>query len=299
MTMSKELFLAILSMDSYNRGYNAGLGDGQNVINGIDSDGLGDAIGTTVGKAEISFKSSSDIDSDEYAAGFYAVAYTISGSENIPELNGKTVISYRGTDPSTAAHFVTDAINGYGVALGSSTGDQATLAAKFFQEVTNTQNSDPTTSNVTFTGHSLGGGLAGLMAAIYGQDAAIFDNMPFEDAAGDAHQRATNPNDPDDAGVNTRVLEDFYNNLAPWSPQIGANIDAYAVTGEFADALRVGLIQTTEEIYYDSHAGGSLGPFALHSQALMVSLMFAQHEEHFNWRSVGAHLWGAAFDNAI
>ncbi|MEX3012041.1 hypothetical protein [Hoeflea sp. TYP-13] len=112
MTISKELFLAILSMDSYNRGYNAGLGDGQNVVNGSDIDGLGDAIGTAIGTAEISAKSPSDADSDEYEAGFYAVAYTISGSVDIPELNGETVISYRGTDEIFGGEGGSDAWNG-------------------------------------------------------------------------------------------------------------------------------------------------------------------------------------------
>lgn len=39
MTISKDLFLAILSMDAYNRGYGAGLSDGINVKNNVDQDG--------------------------------------------------------------------------------------------------------------------------------------------------------------------------------------------------------------------------------------------------------------------
>jgi hypothetical protein len=37
MTISKDLFLAILSMDAYNRGYGAGIADGDD----SDLDGLG------------------------------------------------------------------------------------------------------------------------------------------------------------------------------------------------------------------------------------------------------------------
>jgi len=51
MTFSKDLFLAILSMDSYDRGYEAGVADGVNVNgDGRDIDGLGEA-GTQIGAA--------------------------------------------------------------------------------------------------------------------------------------------------------------------------------------------------------------------------------------------------------
>jgi len=72
-------------MDSYNRGYDAGIGDGQNVVDGVDVDGLGEA-GSTIGSAVVLNFS---LPQGSQAAGFYAVAY---------QWNGETVISYRGTD---------------------------------------------------------------------------------------------------------------------------------------------------------------------------------------------------------
>ncbi len=100
MTISKDLFLAILSMDAYNRGYNAGISDGSQVdSNGVDH-GLGDAIGTKIGNAEIVHRASSDPNSAEVAAGFYALAYELTGSYASPDgtglAAGDTVISYRG-----------------------------------------------------------------------------------------------------------------------------------------------------------------------------------------------------------
>jgi len=77
MTISQKLMLAILSMDAYNRGYDAGIS------------GLSDDINTQIGTATIRNRSSSDPNSEAVAAGFYAVAY---------EWNGQTVISCRGTD---------------------------------------------------------------------------------------------------------------------------------------------------------------------------------------------------------
>lgn len=75
MAISKDLFLAILSMDAYNRGYGEG-------ISGLG--GKGTKIGsTTIGD------DANDAEGVAEAAGFYAVSY------DTPD---GIVISYRGTD---------------------------------------------------------------------------------------------------------------------------------------------------------------------------------------------------------
>jgi len=81
MAISKDLFLAILSMDAYNRGYNEGIA------------GLGGA-GAKVGNATIK---DVDLPTGAQAASFYAVAYDVDGAD-IDGLDSTTVISYRGTD---------------------------------------------------------------------------------------------------------------------------------------------------------------------------------------------------------
>jgi hypothetical protein len=70
MTISNDLFMAILAMDSYNRGYNPGL----------------NIVGNQIGNASIGLAKG---DQEAVAASFFAQAYT---------WNTKTVISYRGTD---------------------------------------------------------------------------------------------------------------------------------------------------------------------------------------------------------
>ena len=140
--MTKDLFLAILSMDAYNRGYNAGI------------DGLSDEIGTQIGDATISNRTSSLPNSPEVDASFYAVAY---------EWDGETIISYRGTDSLATLPWSDqggDIWNGYGTGAGSDTSAQARWAAEFYQAMTGTQTSDPLTGSATLTGHSLGDGLA-------------------------------------------------------------------------------------------------------------------------------------------
>jgi hypothetical protein len=74
MTISNDLMLAILAMDSYNQNYAPGL-------EGVD-ESIGEATQETDSSEEIGLATTQ-------AAGFYAASYT---------WNGKTVISYRGTD---------------------------------------------------------------------------------------------------------------------------------------------------------------------------------------------------------
>lgn len=79
--MDRDLFLAILSMDAYNRGYDAG-------INGLGETGM-------IGNAVISAATAEQKEGWE-AAGFYAIAYN---------WNGETVISYRGTDDNSLRRY--------------------------------------------------------------------------------------------------------------------------------------------------------------------------------------------------
>lgn len=151
MAISKELFLAILSMDAYNRGYGAGLADGEGEKDdeGADIDGLG-RIGSKIGVASVVNDANS---TEAQSSGFYALAYTVGeGVEGIDP--GTTVISYRGTDnPSPNADPYkggSDITNGW--VLGEGTlNAQSRLAQAFYTQV----NPD------IVTGHSFGGGLAG------------------------------------------------------------------------------------------------------------------------------------------
>lgn len=70
--MNRDLFLAILSMDSYNRGYGFG----------VNLAGRGDGIGDA-SLIDVPLPSGSE------AADFYAIAYN---------WRGETVIAYRGSD---------------------------------------------------------------------------------------------------------------------------------------------------------------------------------------------------------
>ena len=109
MAISPDLFLAILAMDSYNRGYNAGL----------------NITGNQIGTANLGI---ADNSTQAQAVSFFAQAYTLA--------NGQKVISYRGTDS-----FSGDLATGYGLALGAPYGPQATMAIDFYKTVAGSKRS--------------------------------------------------------------------------------------------------------------------------------------------------------------
>ncbi len=163
------------------------------------------------------------------AVGFNAKAYTY---------NGETIISYRGTDT-----FILDSIFGYqsSIGLGSK---QSELAAQFYQTVVGDA-AFPFSTSVTFTGHSLGGGLAGLMAGLYGKQAVVFDNMAFRDAAAWTYRQATTPFHPGvvdpltgQAGpaeaniLYQPTLDTFYHGTNPVVPNFNG-ISGYRMDGQF------------------------------------------------------------------
>lgn len=165
MAISADLFRAILAMDSYNRGYDPGIVLTGNQIGNAD-------LVTTV-----------ELPAGSEAASFFAQAYT---------WNGGTIISYRGTD-SQPLDWATGWVTGGGAyrsTLWPGTKPQAELAAEFYKAVIGS-NVDPFLANVEFTGHSLGGGLAGMMASLYNKKAVVFDNMPFQLASLGAYQASS------------------------------------------------------------------------------------------------------------
>ncbi|MCP4095678.1 MAG: hypothetical protein GY748_05495, partial [Planctomycetaceae bacterium] len=90
MNISKDLLLAILSMDAYNRDYGAG-------ITGLG--GKGTKIGTATILDDSDVLKDGNGDRVDEAAGFYAVSYKITDGSSVDGLDtNDVIISYRGTD---------------------------------------------------------------------------------------------------------------------------------------------------------------------------------------------------------
>ncbi|MEO0384243.1 MAG: hypothetical protein AAF234_11920 [Pseudomonadota bacterium] len=153
-TTYDDLFNAILAMDAYNRGYGPGLDAYQN----NPTAQIGDAAIAVNANGEVLdstrvFGESNGENVDE-AASFYAIAY---------QLNGETIISYRGTDDGFP--FGAD-LPAWATGAGVYSTPQTLLAAEFYQGING--GSIASNDSITLTGHSLGGGLAGFVGSIYG-----------------------------------------------------------------------------------------------------------------------------------
>jgi hypothetical protein len=100
--MNADLFLAILAMDSYNRGYDQGI----RVTRG----------GNAIGAAFLIDQSDVETNSIARQIGFYARAYN---------WVGKKVISYRGTSTSDISATLDDVFSGWTIGAGYSEASQA------------------------------------------------------------------------------------------------------------------------------------------------------------------------------
>lgn len=273
-------------MDSYNRGYHAGLGSG--------IDGLGSASDGTVkiGNATLSYNlADANMDAAGAAANFYAVAY---------QWGSQTVIAYRGTDA-----ILQDAWTGWAVGAGAAIdgpayapGSQAGLAIDFYTSVTGEGVFDGAATNVILTGHSLGGGLAGYIGALTGTSATIFDNMPYSAAAFVtwlAHAAYQ-------TGIAVEDMLDGNGNLLPeYAPPSSSGITSFNVDGEILEAVRMlepnaaaltfGMLGVAAGAYasiapsyehrteFAAPGTGYLDALNLHGQGFQITLMFASEEE--------------------
>lgn len=169
--MNRDVFLSLLALDSYNRGY------GRNVFANGNASNENEA-GRQIGTATIL---NADLPNGSEAAGFYAIAY---------DWNGETIISYRGTNfpkelsVSEVVDFITkDFGGGWDLFTGIGSGSHARLARDFYVSVTGYDfvgsDTDPIATGTTLTGHSLGGGLAGYVASRTYANADVFDPVPF------------------------------------------------------------------------------------------------------------------------
>ncbi len=271
--MNRDLFLAILSMDSYNRGYDARVSG----LTESGSLGLANIRDFQLGEQE-----------GWQSVGFYALAYDVGNVAGFSA--GEQVISYRGTNfnlGDSAAEFFSsplwqDVLNGWTVGLGNP-GGQAALALDFYNAV-NAEGVDPRAANITTTGHSLGGGLAGLTAYVYNQTAILFDHMPYGPVSVNLRDLAISDEE-------TRLR--YYGGAEVWALSDNG-INAFSTEYEVLSFLRANAISGASTPL-PAYAGPDLTEVDLHSMALLVNLMWAEDNVGNAWTSAGTSLWDAYF----
>jgi hypothetical protein len=290
--MTDDLMLAILALDSYNRGP-----DKQLFV-----------PGNQLGNATLLNLTPPD---NAQSSGFFAAAYDWTDQNGKPQ----TVISYRGT----SADSINDAFNGFGVGAGFPHGPQATAAIQFFQQVAeakdpslnpgNANAGDWRSANIELTGHSLGGGLAGLVGAIYGKQGTLFDNETFNNAANNAFKDAKSfftPEDPALSGTSLPLFPGWaqlvYGAAAenPYAPDF-SHLTAFATTGEvLSDVLPLRSSQTPQVDFLDPHTDAiGTSDINLHSMALLTLLIYARDNSLTDWGSVGNALYTAYFNSQL
>jgi serralysin len=204
-------------------------------------------------------------------------------------------------------------------------GPQAVDAVEFYQDVVGKSIFNGTASNVILTGHSLGGGLAGLIASITGDRAEVFDAMPYEGAAtllSIFQNIALGITDPTTLfGTNPQApLFSFPTSSQITSVSVAGEplefvraVEA-AVAGTYAALLFPGPMGIALGTYVAANATsllasqnnvppfsipgtGLLDTFNLHSQALLVLAQWAQDNNQTAWQGASQQLMQALFGN--
>jgi Ca2+-binding RTX toxin-like protein len=255
----KGSVLAILAMDAYNR--TAGP-QGSSV-------GLVLPSATGIGTAKLSQTM------DDPSSSFVAQSYI---------WGGQNVISYRGTDD-----LALDPIYGWTTGGGAYSNSQALEAAQFYRQVIGAD-TGLYSGDVILTGHSLGGGLAGFIATLFGQTATTFDSMSYLAAASNLYDAATF------AGPFRDSWQTIYFRGGMPNPLNSSDISSYQIVRNALD----GMAQSPSEISYSLGFDGTLGPVQRHSASLLVIRTYAaQSGIDSDWLSVGRYVLPELFDDTI
>lgn len=218
--------------------------------------------------------------------GFCATAYKV---------NGQVVIAFRGTDNPMAD--ISSWVVGIGVIP-----PQFEQAVSFYKAVLMLESA----TSISFTGHSLGGALAGMLSCIYGRPAEIFDPLPFEWAVDNVHDfaSAAAAGEPlgDQHDMAMGLWYDVYDGGVVTEPNYG-QFQSYHVPGEAAHWPGTGAGSIPIEV-----PEGTDVPFpsqnSLHDMQLMTILLEspsenaeASSESQENWDAGGgfavSSLWRA------
>jgi len=193
-------------------------------------------------------------------SGFEAMSFQRESNPN------EIVISFAGTDFTDISGDWTEA--NVPLAFGN-LGTQLVDAARYYLEV----KADNPGATISFTGHSLGGGLAALMAVFFDEQAITFDQAPFEAAANDT-VRVELEFWLNGYGYSDAMLTSLVPEFMSYSEGTRtANVTGYYVEGE---VLQNPLLSTFDTIGVQTmlpQNSGGLDSISLHSQTLLTAFL--------------------------
>ncbi|CCD86381.1 conserved exported protein of unknown function [Bradyrhizobium sp. ORS 285] len=267
---SAALINAVLAMDVYNRGVNPTLSVNFNRIGNYEL-----VAGSVVAAAD----------------NFEAATYQLAGDPST------RIISYRGTDS------IADVPAWLGGAGLTGWPTQFPDAEAYYKTWA-------TTSHVSLTGHSLGGGLAGYIAALNDKVAYAYDAMPFEFAAEVRYDQlhgfwgalGSHPVDRYSDIHTVSLSGEVLQYVRAAAPVLEAPL-ALLQLGPVAGALAItdAAIGISSEQKTVLGAGTDLGldPIKLHSIALLTMMQWASDNNAQDWKKAAAVLLAPLEDDAI
>nr|WP_041757858.1 calcium-binding protein [Bradyrhizobium sp. ORS 278] len=267
---SAALINAVLAMDVYNRGVNATLSVNFNRI------GSYELVAGSVAAA---------------ADNFEAATYQLVGDPST------RIISYRGTDS------IADVPAWLGGAGLTGWPTQFPDAEAYYKQWA-------TTSHVSLTGHSLGGGLAGYIAALNDKAAYAYDAMPFEFAAEVRYDQlhgfwgalGSHPvdrySDIHMVSVSGEVLQ-YVRAAAPVLEAPLALLQLGPVAGALAIADAAIGISSEQKTVLGAGTDLGLDPIKLHSIAMLTMMQWASDNNAQDWKKAAAVLLAPLEDDAI
>jgi len=219
-------------------------------------------------------------------SGFEVISFVRTGTTL--QTSTEIVISFAGTTD------ISDWVHGNTLSLGMLP-DQLRQAADYYLQI---KASTPANASISFTGHSLGGGLASLMAVMFGESAFTFDQAPFRSAA--LMYPTTEPitgnvithsvaqdllaylqgeminGQPKYSASQLNGLTNFItalNSTAPGVVPNEGNVTDINVSGEILALLPFSRIGAQADIPQQNNLAPVVGRIDLHSQALLTAFL--------------------------
>ncbi|MDI9238641.1 calcium-binding protein [Lysobacter sp. LF1] len=96
-------------------------------------------------------------------------------------------------------------------------------------------------ATISFTGHSLGGGLASVMAVFFDLQATVFDPAPFELSARDENFLELIDGYPHSSGYRNPALDEYTSTWGAHFWRRESNVTSYSVDGEVLEYLRLAM----------------------------------------------------------